>query len=248
MDYNIERFYLGPAFPYERFRLFEHFPIPLSKVHADRQGLLYVLEPFQEGLFPLFHSVYPGAKMTLHKDPYGRTMFVEIQVPKDEIRPPANSPGARGGFLAAFWAGEEWRGNPIIQRREPAIWLHSHWQMDPLPHPFLAQWTTYLRIDKPGIYNFDIATSGPAVVSLDREKVFETVADSPDPQRFSVSASAGRHLLAVTYLENSFRATITFSWQPPGRSPEVLPLDVTTPLTIQEYAKIRNSLPRPERR
>jgi hypothetical protein len=245
MNYNIERFHLGADFPYERFRLFEHFPISPAKVHPNSKGLLYVLEPFQEGLFPLFHSVYPGATMTLHKDPYGRTMFVEIRVPPDEIRIPPDSPGARGGFLGSFWTNRQATGNPVIQRREPAIWLHSHWELDPLPHPFFAEWTTWLRTDQAGVYNFELASSGPTVVSLDKEKVFETSLDTSDPQRFSVSASAGRHLLAVGYWENSYRATITLAWQPPGGKPEVIPLDVTTPLTAQEYASIRGELPRP---
>ena len=245
VDYNIERFHLGADFPYQRFRLFEHFPISPAKVHRDTEGLLYVLEPFQEGLFPLFHSVYPGARMTLHKDPYGRTMFVEIVVPKDEIKSPQDSTAGRGGFWAAFWTSRA-SANPIIQRREPAIWLHSHWELDPLPHPFLAEWTTWLRTDQPGVYNFLLTTSGPTVVSFDKEKVFETSLDTPDPQRFSVTASAGRHLVAVSYWENSFRATITFAWQPPGGEPEIIPLDVTTPLTMQEYAAVRGSLPRPK--
>src|SRR5262249_17864553 len=174
-----------------------HFPISLSEVHADRRGLLYVLEPFQEGVFPLFHSVYPDARMTLHKDPYGRTMFVEIPVPKDEIRPPLEAPGAGGGVLAPFGGAEKWSRQPVIQRREPAIWLHSHWGADPLPHPFLAEWTTWLRIDQSGVYNFDLDTSGPTVVSFDRQKVFETSVEGP-AERFSVSASAGRDLIAVS--------------------------------------------------
>jgi hypothetical protein len=183
--------------------------------------------------------------MTLHKDPYGRTMFVEIRVPRNEIRKPEDSPGARGGFLGAFWMNRKTDGNPILQRREPAIWLHSHWEADPLPHPFFAEWTTWLRTDQPGVYNFLLATSGPAVVSFDKEKVFETSLDTPDPQRFSVTASAGRHLLAVSYWENSYRATITLAWQPPGGQAQIIPLDVTTPLTNPEYAAVRGSLPRP---
>jgi hypothetical protein len=183
--------------------------------------------------------------MTPHKDPYGRTMFVEIVVPKDEIKIPRDSPAARGGFLGSFWTNKEGRGNPVVQRREPAIWLHSHWELDPLPHPFLAEWTTWLETDQTGVYNFLIATSGPAVVSLDKEKVFETELDTSDPQRFSVAATAGRHLLAVSYWENSYRATITLAWQPPGKEPEVIPLNVITPLTVQEYTAIRGTLPRP---
>jgi Dolichyl-phosphate-mannose-protein mannosyltransferase/PA14 domain len=245
-DYNIERFYLGPGFPCERFRLFEHFPISPERIHPDREGLLYVLEPFQEGLFPLFHALYEHARMGVHRDPYGRTMFVDIQVPRDDLAHQRGGGIAQKGFLGAYWSREHWTGEPTIVQREPAIWFHSHWDRDPLPHPFTAQWAALLRIDEPGEYAFELATSGPTVLSLDQKKIFETSLDSPDPQRVTVQASPGQHLLAVSYWEKSFRGIITLAWQPPHGKTEVIPLDALTPLPAQDFARLRDSLPRPD--
>jgi hypothetical protein len=244
-QYNIESFYLGPHFPYERFRLWEHIPISPARIHADRQGLLYVLEPFQEGLFPLFHALYEHSRLGVHRDPYGRTMFVDIQVPRKDLASPRDEGIAQKGFLGAYWENEHWSGNPTIVQREPAIWFHSHWDADPLPHPYTAEWTATLRTDEPGLYAFDLATSGPTVLSLDQKKVYETAVDSPDPHRVTVDLSRGEHLLAVSYWEKSFRGTITLAWQPPHGRAEVIPLNVLSPLSLPDYLRVRGRLPRP---
>jgi len=244
-DYNIERFYLGPEFPFQRFRLFEHFPISPKWIHPDREGLLYVLEPFQEGLFPLFHALYEHSRIEVHRDPYGRTMFVDIQVPREDLGDGRGAGIAQKGFLGVYWANEHWTGGPSVVQREPAIWFHSHWDRDPLPHPFTAEWTAILQIDEPGEYAFELATSGPTVLSLDHEKVFETTLDSPYPNRVTVNVSRGQHLLAVSYWENSFRGTITLAWQRPNGKTEVIPLNVLSPLSVPDYTRLRGSLPRP---
>jgi hypothetical protein len=245
-DYNIERFYLGADFPSQRFRLFQHFPIPPERIHPDREGLLYVLEPFQEGLFPLFHALYEHSRIGLHRDPYGRPMFVDIQVPREDLIHQRGDGIAQKGFLGAYWSNETWTGEPTIVQREPAIWFHSHWGADPLPHPFTAQWAAHLQIDEPGEYAFELATSGPTVLSLDQEKIFETSRDSPVPQRVTVQASRGKHLLAVSYWEKSFRGTITLAWRPPNGKTEVIPLERLSPLSVPDFRRLRDRIPRPD--
>jgi hypothetical protein len=247
-DYSIERFYLGPGFPARRFRLFEHFPISPAQIQPDREGLLYVLEPFQEGLFPLFQALYEHPRMTVHRDPYGRSMFVDIQVPREDLGHPRGEGIAEHGFLGAYWANEHWTGEPTVLHREPAVWFHSHWDQDPLPHPFTAQWTAFLQIDEPGEYAFELATSGPTILSFDQERILETSLDSPVPQRVTVQASAGKHLLAIGYWEKSFRGTIRLAWQPPNGKTEVIPLRVLSPLPLPEFRRIRDSLLRPDDR
>jgi hypothetical protein len=246
-DYNIERFYLGPNFPYERFILHDHFPISRERVHPEREGLLYVLEPFQQGLFPLFEALYEHPRLTAHRDPYGRTMFVDIQVPEEDLAHPKAVGINREGFLGAYWANETWSGEPTIVQREPAIWFHSHW--DPLPHPFTAEWTAMLRIDVPGSYAFELGACGPVVVSFDRKRVYEASAiEDPTPRRFVVPLSRGEHLISVSYWEHSFRGIVTFAWQLPGGKAQVIPLSALRPLEPKEYERVRDSLPRPNNR
>jgi hypothetical protein len=245
-EYPIERFYLGPDFSYERFRLSEHLPVSPDRVHKDRQGLLYVLEPYQEGLFPLYRALYEHSQLGVHRDPFGRPMFVHIVVPREDLERPRVVQAGRSGFLGAYYANERWAGPPEIVRREPAIWFHTHWHEDILPHPFTADWTAVLRIDEPGTYSFELVTSGPTVLSLDRTKVFAThEIDNPDPQRVTLPLSRGEHMLAVSYLEESTRLTITLSWQPPNGKTEIIPMSVLRPLSAEEYARERDGLPRP---
>ena len=245
-DYNIERFYLGPNFPYERFILHDHFPISPGRIHPEREGLLYILEPFQDGLFPLFQALYEHPKLTAHRDPYGRTMFVDIQVPREDLAHLKLAGVDRKGFLGVYWANENWSGQPTIVQREPAIWFHSH--ADPLPHPFTAEWTARIRIDEPGNYGFELGACGPVVASFDRKKVFENTAiEDPTPRRFTVALSRGEHLVSVSYWEHSFRGIITFAWQPPGGKTEVIPLSVLTPLQQKEWEDVRDLLPRPNK-
>lgn len=245
-DYTIERFYLGPDFPFARFRLFEHFPISPASIHPDRDGLLYVLEPFQEGLFPLFQALYEHPRLVVHRDPYGGPLFVAIQVPREDLGHQRGGGFDGKGFLGAYWANEHWTGEPVIVRREPAIWFHSHWERDPLPRPFTAEWMALLQVDEPGEYTFELATSGPTVLSFDQENILETsYMDNPSPERVTVQASRGGHLLAVSYWEKSYTGTITLAWQPPNGKTEVIPLKVLSPLPVPEFRRLRDRLPRP---
>jgi len=245
-DYPIEKFYLGADFPYRRFRLFEHLPISPTLVRPERQGLLYVLEPFQAGLFPLVHSLYPHAALTVHRDPFGREMFIDIQVPREDLEHLVAADYEKTGFWGAYYQNGNWAGEPAIERREPAIWFHTHWHEDILAHPFTGDWASYVEISQPGEYAFELVTSGPTTVSFDRHRVFTTTTvDNPAPQLFSVYASAGKHLLVVSYHEVSSRATIALSWRPPQKKTEVIPLDVLHPLTAEEYDDLRPTLSRP---
>jgi hypothetical protein len=107
-------------------------------------------------------------------------------------------------------------------------------------------WTALLQVDEPGEYAFELATSGPTVLSFDQQKILETSLDSPVAQRVTVQASAGQHLLAVSYWEKSFRGTITLAWQPPNGKTEVIPLRALSPLPVPEFRRLRDSLPRPD--
>jgi hypothetical protein len=246
-DYQIERFYLGADFPYVRFRLFEHLPVLAAPVGTERQDLLYVLEPFQQGLFPLFHALYEHSRLGVHRDPFGRPMFIHIVVPRQDLERPGMAGADQMGFLGAYYANEHWTGRPQIVRREPAIWFHTHWHEDILPQPFTADWAAFLRIEEPGDYGFEIVTSGPTVLSFDQKPIFQTKTfDDPSPQRVTVPASRGDHLLVVSYYEKSSRATITLAWQPPSGATEVIPMRVLRPLSAQDYAGLRDSLPRPD--
>ena len=178
----------------------------------------------------------------VHRDPFGAPMFVHILVPRRDLEHEERS-AANKGFLGVYYANETWAGEPASLRREPAIWFHSHWHEDPLPHPFTADWAAHLRIDEPGEYTFELDTSGPTVLSFDRKRIFETL-QGPARQRAAVRVSRGEHLLVVSYLEKSFRGIITLSWQPPNGKTAVIPLNLLSRLPMKDYARLRSALAR----
>jgi hypothetical protein len=172
-------------------------------------------------------------------------MFVSVDVPAaDRLRPVDNS--ARG-YLASFYANREWKGEPDLVRREPAIFFHYHWDQDALPDPFSADWAARLRVEKPGEYGLELVASGPALILLDgRTLLRQSAFESLDPVTTTATLEAGDHVLVVRYLESSYASTIRFFWRPPLSRREVIPLRDLIALSPDEYREIRESLPKPE--
>jgi 4-amino-4-deoxy-L-arabinose transferase-like glycosyltransferase len=239
------RVYLGEGFVSSRFRLSEH--IPIQKATTGSGGIrpaLFALDGSQVELIPIFRAAYPHASARQHVDGWGRVMFVSIDVPAvDRGRPADNS---TRGYLASFYANEEWRGEPALVRREPAILFHYHWDQDALPDPFSVDWAARLHVENPGQYGFELVATGPALVLLDGQAVIRQSAfESVDPVLGTAALAAGEHLLVVRYLENSYGSVIRFLWSPPlSRRSALIPLGDLTALSAEEYRRIREGLPK----
>lgn len=245
-EYPILRFHLGEGFPYDRFLLSEHFPLSAKKLRTGTAGSLYILEPFQKGLYPLFKELYPGARLEEHRDPFGRTMFVAIVVPRRDFYTPSDPDAEQKGFLGAYYPNQRWEGLPGIVRRDPAVFYHFHWHGEALPDPFTADWSASLRIEEPGRYVFDVVTTGPTAVFLD-DRAIGVTHDFGDPHSLLATAelSKGDHVFAVRYLKKSYASTIYVSWRPPSGITSVIPLHLLRPLSREEYERLRPQLPRP---
>jgi hypothetical protein len=245
-DYPILQFHLGPDFPYGRFLLGNHSPLPPGRLRAGTQGGLYVLEPFQKGLYPLFQELYPDSRLEEHRDPFGRTMFVSIVVPRRNFDSPSDPGLGQRGFLGAYYQNERWEGTPNIVRRDPAVFFHFHWEGDALPDPFTADWTSMLRIEEAGEYAFDLTTTGGTTVSIDGRVIAPpTDLGDPHPVRAVARLTKGDHLLAIQYLKKGYASTIYLSWRPPSGIQSVIPLRLLRPLSREEYDRLRPRLPRP---
>ncbi|MEO8347978.1 MAG: PA14 domain-containing protein, partial [Acidobacteriota bacterium] len=245
-DYPILQFHLGEGFPYQRFLLAEHFPLSPTRLRAETEGSLYVLEPFQKGLYTLFKELYPGARLEDHRDPFGRTMFVAIVVPRRDLYNPTDPAAVRNGFLGAYYPNERWEGRPGILRRDPAVFFHFHWHGEALPDPFTVDWSTQLRIEEPGRYVFDVTTAGPTAIFLD-DRVIAEAAASGDPHSVLATAelSKGDHVFAVRFLKKMYASTIYVSWRPPSGITSAIPLRLLRPLSHEDYERLRPRLPTP---
>jgi len=240
------RVYLGEDFVSSRFRLSEHIPIQTRMTGTGEvRPALFTLAGSLAELIPIFREAYPHASARRHLDRWGRVMFVSIEVPAADRRQPAGI-SARG-YLASFYANKEWKGEPAIVRREPAILFHYHWDQDALPDPFTADWAARLHVEHSGEYGFELVAAGPALVLLDGQTVIrQSVFESLEPVSGTATLAAGEHLLVVRYLENSYASIIRFLWRPPLSRRGLIPLKDLTALSDEEYRRIRETLPKVE--
>ena len=247
--YPILHFHLGDQFPYQRFLVTQELPRTTPERGAGTAGTLYVLEPFQKELYPLFRDLYPHARLEEHKDPFGRLMFASILVPRGDLEHPADPQAAREGFLGAYYANEGWQGPPAVLRREPTVIFHFHWEFEALPGAFTADWAADLRVEQSGAYMFHMLTSGPTVLLVDGARVIETrdVEREAAPEG-SVRLSAGSHRIVVRCLKKGYFSTFSLLWQPPSGHVSAIPMRLLEPLSSEEYARVRATLPLPRTR
>jgi 4-amino-4-deoxy-L-arabinose transferase-like glycosyltransferase len=247
--YPIIRFHLGDRFPSEPFRLTDELPLSVAKQDRTKEGTLYVMEPFQKELFPLFQALYPHARLEEHQDQFGRLMFVSIFVPRSELEHPSDPQAAQRGLLGAYYSNEDWQGVPEIVRRDPTVLFHFHWEQEALPGSFTADWTAKLRIEQPGSYTFQLATSGPTVLLVDDQTVIATSEfEQVFPRSSAITLSEGEHRLVIRYLKKGYASTIQLLWQPPSGERSVIPLRLVRPLSREEYIRLRDRLPLPQAR
>jgi len=76
--------------------------------------LLYVLEPVDERLGPLFQQVYPGGSWQVHRDSFGRALFISFLVPQDTL-------AAARGLSAFYFQGDDISGVPTLAQREESL-------------------------------------------------------------------------------------------------------------------------------
>jgi len=246
-DYPILRFHLGAGFPYQRFRLTDELPRAKGQPAGRAEETLYVLEPFQKELFPLFQALYPHARLEEHRDPNGRLMFVSILVSRAELELPSDPQAGQRGFLGAYYANEDWKGAPAVLRREPTVLFHFHWGGEALEGSFTADWAANLRVEQPGAYTLEMVTSGPTILFVDDQKVIETNDfDDESPRRGPVTLTQGDHRLVIRYLKKGYFSTIWLVWQPPSGERSVIPIRLLRPLSREEYYGLRERLPLPK--
>jgi hypothetical protein len=252
-SYNILRFHLGDEFPYEPFRFSQEFPATMSGREGQTEGTLYVLEPFQRELFPLFQALYPHARLEEHRDPFGKPMFVSIFVPRPDREHPADAEAAQKGFLGAYYPNEEWEGPPLIVQREPTVLFHFHSAQDALPGSFTADFSAHLQIEQPGQYTFQLVTSGPTILLVDDQTVIATSDfEQVFPRQGAIQLSQGSHRLVVRYLKKGYASTLQLLWEPPSGQPSgqraVIPMRLLRPIAPEDYTRLRDLLPRPQTR
>ncbi len=138
------------------------------------------------------------------------------------------------GLLSTFYGTGNWKGQPRIQKVEPAIFYF--WQDTPygLGMPFSADFKGWINIPTTGEYKFDLEPSTYGEMEIDGQPVL-SIGKPPAGWVFKPGAknpvwlTAGRHAVTVRWSTGQ-GATFKWMWTPPGKKEsEVVPAWVLTP-------------------
>jgi hypothetical protein len=135
-----------------------------------------------------------------------------------------------GGLLGKYYANTAWKGEPAFVRKDRFI--NFEWVLDPpLVGPFSVEWVGTIRIDRPGRYLFATESDDGSFLALDGKVVVDNGGShSPRTVAAYVEVSTpGAYPLAIRYFNVQHGGKIRVTWQPPGRSKELLPPDVLNP-------------------
>ncbi len=142
---------------YASLDLSRHLPVR----QPQENDVIYILEPADRRLEPLFHQFYPDGVWKEHLDPYDGLLFNTFAVT------PAQQAGAMG-LEGRYYANADWRSPATLLQRDEAIAFD--WRENPpLAYPFSVEWRGALLVPQYGQYDLTIQASGPFTLTLDGE-------------------------------------------------------------------------------
>lgn len=177
--------------------------VPLRE-EVDRD-LIYVLEPVDERLGPLFQQVYPGGTWRVHRDSVGRALFISFEVPKETLT-------AARGLAGRYFQGSEMTGTPARAQKDEA--LDFDWTAaPPLKPPFAVAWEGALLVPRYGEYRFElIAAGGRARLLLDGQLLLEADDGQAEAQR---TLAGGFYGFAAEFIAGDTPQRLRLAWSGP---------------------------------
>ena len=126
------------------------------------------------------------------------------------VGPPEN------GLLAEYFPNDRWEGPPLYRQITPFVLL-SWPDAELLPPVFTARFTGALEIPVAGRHAFRVFADDGARLTIDGR----VVADDLTPNqlttlRAALELDAGRHPVALDYLQTGGGSALELYWQPPG--------------------------------
>ena len=170
------------------------------------RDLLYLLDPVDERLEPLFRQVYPAGKWQVQRDRYGRPLFISFEVPQERL-------AEAQAITAQYFSGRETKGTPALVRQEKS--LEFDWTVaPPLASPFSASWEGALQVPSFGEYRFELAVmGGRARVLLDGQLLVEGSDGLAQTQR---ALAGGFYSLTCEFISGDTPQRLRLAWAGPG--------------------------------
>ncbi|MBC8447256.1 MAG: glycosyltransferase family 39 protein [Chloroflexi bacterium] len=169
------------------------------------RDLIYVLEPVDARLGPLFQQVYPGGTWQVHRDSVGRALFISFEVPQETLT-------AARGLAGRYFQGQETTAAPARAQRDE-IFDFDWATAPPLTPPFAASWEGALLVPRYGEYRFELtAAGGRARVLLDGQLLLEADDGRAEVQR---TLAGGFYGFEAEFISKDTPQSLRLAWSGP---------------------------------
>ena len=133
------------------------------------------------------------------------------------------------GLLGQYYSNATWQDDPICTKLTP-FFLLSWPDGEPIPAPFSARYTGYLKIARAGNYHFTIFADDGARLMLDNQVVGEgLIPDQPNNIEVDLTLEEGYHPIQIDYFQSGGGNSLDFYWRPPDSDQVPVPAGVLSP-------------------
>jgi DNA-binding beta-propeller fold protein YncE/4-amino-4-deoxy-L-arabinose transferase-like glycosyltransferase len=187
--------------------------IPLRQPPAN--DALFILEPKDQLVLSLLQDLYPTGQQQLHKDRFGRLLFLSYHIP-------ATAFAEAQGLTASYIAGSDPAQPPVRQEKITNLDLDfTTPEQQPLLPPFVARYQSALLITTPGNYHLALtAQGGQATLLLDDEPIL-TAQD--ETAQTSLLLAGGFQALTLIFQASAHPQQVRLDWSSP-RQPDLHPV------------------------
>jgi len=151
---------------------------------------------------------------------------------QDEIIPPQaffQTQVPQLGLLGQYYDNAAWLGDPICTKLTP-FFLLSWPDGEPVPAPFSASYSGFLKIAQSGNYHFTINADDGARLTIDNQVVGEgLIPNQSNNLALDLKLEPGYHPIEIDYFQSGGGNELDFYWQPPGSVQVPVPPWVLSP-------------------
>ncbi|HEY53884.1 MAG TPA: hypothetical protein G4N94_10545, partial [Caldilineae bacterium] len=196
--------FIGGPHNLRELNLAQHIPL-----RDDPGGdVTFLLEFGDERLLPLLQQLYPSGQPQVHRDDFGRTLFVTFHIPHSAVQ-------AARGLQAAYIPGDDPNQAPVRGEQIPQIDI-DFFLDQPLAPPFVARYDSALLAPQYGEYVFELtAMGGEGRLLLDGEEVLRVLDGSEQVGR---TLAGGFQDLQVEYTAGEAPGLLQLRWATPQNS------------------------------
>jgi 4-amino-4-deoxy-L-arabinose transferase-like glycosyltransferase len=125
------------------------------------------------------------------------------------------------GLSGKYYDTDSWQGDPICTKLTP-LFLLSWPDGEPIPAPFSAKYSGYLKLIESGNYHFTINADDGVRFSIDNQVVGEgLIPNQPNNLELDLKLEAGYHMIQIDYFQSGGGNGLEIYWQPPDSNAEV---------------------------